>query len=420
MNKKKRYRVILLWIATIIVLLCSSINVYAFDPNKSFDPKDVTTWTQSAWPECHTIRLAGGKGSTISAAACSYFATAYAMVKAGKMDPKTGTAPIDFIKEANKKGGWDTPWGHFDSSKIGDYFDGVECEEKGVKLEWAGMSQKEALSVIKKYYNDGFYVIICVVAPGITDGHYVFCDGYDENGDMIVGDSGYCTTRLNGYMNNNLQICYCRVYSVKGAPCNEMQSIYSDKVGQRLDGRNGPMSDEEMDTYRGVVDEYDLEGMGKYRNYLTSEDCIVPEFMWKADLSLREQSCVSDIGSNIESSTLSARKVFYIALSFFGVCCILYGIVLFLAYFLDYNNTFIDISLLAIVSFGKLRVVSREEMGYSNKKLGYNKKDKCTYLTLGMVAKRSIILFAVGILLVSGAIGGIILEVAWWIAGLFR
>ena len=417
---KKRYSKVVLLIVSFIMLLGSYSNVYAFDPNKAFDPKDVATWTQSAWPECHTIRLAGGTGSTISAAACSYFATAYGMVKAGKMDPKTGTAPIDFIKEANKKGGWDTPWGHFDSSKISDYFDGVKCEENGVKLEWAGMTQKEALAVIKKYYNDGKYVIICVVAPGITDGHYVFCDGYDENGDMIVGDSGYCTTRLNGYMNNNLQICYCRVYSVKGVPCNEMQSIYSDKVGQRLDGRNGAMTDEEMDTYNRVVDEYDLEGMGKYRNYLTAEDCVVPEFMWKADLSLREQSCVSDIGNTIESNSLNARKIFYITLSFCGVCCILYSVLLFLAYFLDYNNTFIDISLLAIVSFGRLRVVSREEVGYNNKKLGYNKNDKCTYLTLGMVAKRSVILFIVGVLLVSGAISGAILEIAWWIVGLFK
>ena len=72
------------------------------------------------------------------------------------------------------------------------------------------------------------------------------------------------------------------------------------------------------------------------------------------------------------------------------------------------------------MSFGRLRVVSREEVGYNNKKLGYNKNDKCTYLTLGMVAKRSVILFIVGVLLVSGAISGAILEIAWWVVGLFK
>lgn len=420
MKKVKGLRWILYLVSTFITMLVTSVSVYAFDPNKPFNPKDVTTWTQSAWPECHTIRLAGGTGSTISAAACSYFATSYAMVKAGIMDPKTGRAPLDFIEEVNRTGGWDTPWGHFDSSKINDYFDKAECVENGVKLEWAGMTQEEALAVIKKYYNDGYYVMICVVAPGITDGHYVFCDGYDENGDMIVGDSGYCTTRLNGYMNNNLEICYCRVYSVEGAPCNEMQSIYSDKVGQRLDGRNGAMSDDEMALYRGVVDEYDLEGMGKYRNYLTAEDCVVPEFMWKADLSLREQSCVSDIGETIESEKLNTRKIFFMILSFVGICCILYSVLLLLAYFLDYNNSFIDLSLLALISFGRLRVVSSEEVGYDSKRLGYSKKDKCTYLTMGMVAKRAVILFVVGALLVSGALSSMLLEVIWWIVGLFK
>lgn len=77
---KKRFFAVFL----IIVSLLYCVPVHAYDNTKPFDPKDVTTWTHSAWQECHEIKLAGGTDSTVARSACSYFATSYALEGIGK------------------------------------------------------------------------------------------------------------------------------------------------------------------------------------------------------------------------------------------------------------------------------------------------------------------------------------------------
>ena len=393
--------------------------VYAYDHTKPFDPKDVTTWTQGSWAECHQIKLANGDGHTIARSACSYFATSYALVKAGLMDPTTGTAPIDFIKEVNKKGGWDASWGHFDVNKIGDYYPEVTCEEKYFGLQQSGMTRDEALAVCKNFYNEGKFVLICVRASGLTNGHYVFLDGYDENGMMIVGDSGKPTTTLQLYLDHNVQILYCHVYSIEGVKCNELASIYSENVGQ-VTNKNGEMSEEEQRLYGKVRDEYDLEGMGQFKNTLTAEEClVVPEFYDNSYLSTSEKKAVSDIKGNVDNNRLSWSRVYHIALSFIGICCILYGVLLILAYFLDYNNVFIEVSMLGLITFGRFRVVNWDDIGKDKKRLGYDKERKITYLTLSMVLKRSVVLVMLGMFLVSGILSSWILNIIWWIKDMF-
>lgn len=402
----------------LVLNLLNSIPVYAYDASKPFNPKDVATWTQGAWQECHDIKLAGGTGSTIARAACSYFATSYALVKAGLMDPTTGTAPLDFIKEVNRTGGWDADWGHFDVNTISNYYPEVTCEEKYFGLQQNGMSRDEALAVCKNFYNEGKFVLICVRATGLTNGHYVFLDGYDENGMMIIGDSGKPTTDLKLYLNHNVTVLYCHVYSIEGVKCNELESIYSEDVGKVTPNKNGEMSDEEKDLYGKVKEEYDLEGMGEFKNQLSSDCLVVPEYYDSSYLTVAEQNAVSDIGESVNKNKITVTSVYHTLMSFIGIVLILYSIIMFLAYFLDYNNVFIDISVLSIVTFGRFHIVTKEEVGDGG--LGYSKKDKCTYVTMGMVAVRCIVVLLVGLFLVSGALSNLILQLVYFITDVLK
>lgn len=407
--KKKRFMLL------VLLMLCmfSAVPVYAYDNTKPFNPKDVATWTQGAWQECHDIKLANGTGSTIARAACSYFATSYALVKAGLMDPTTGTAPLDFIKEVNRTGGWDADWGHYDVNTISNYYPEVTCEEKYFGLQQNGMSRDEALAVCKNFYNEGKFVLICVRANGLTNGHYVFLDGYKEDGTMIIGDSGKPTTDFKLYMDHDVSVLYCHVYSVKGLKCNELASIYSEDVGKVTNKHNGEMSNEERELYGQVKEEYDLEGMGKFKNQLSSDCLVVPEYYDSTYLTVSEQRAVNEIKDNVQNNKTTVTGVYHTLMSFIGICCILYSIIMFMAYFLDYNNAFVDLSVLSIVTLGRFRVVSREEVGEEN--LGYSKKDKCTYVTMGMVATRCIVILMAGIFLVSGLLSNLVLKLVYLI-----
>lgn len=407
--KRKRFLVVIL----LVVILMSSIPVYAYDNSKPFDPKDVTTWTQGSFPESNTIKLANGGGSTIRRAACSYFAVCYAFVKAGLMDPKTGTAPIDFIKDVNRRGDWDADWGHYDMSSISKYYPKVTCESEYFGLQNNGMSREEALAVCKNFYNEGKFVIICVQASGVTGGHYVFIDSYKEDGTMVIGDSGFSTTDFSLYMNHNVYLKYCHVYNIEGVKCNELESIYSDNVGGTSTESNGAMTEEEKVIYNKVKNEFELEGMGRFENLLSSDCLVVPEYYDNSYLSVSEQKALSDIGRNVEKNRITVTGVYHALMSFVGVVLILYSLLMFLAYFFDYNNTFVDISLLGIITLGRFRVVSKEEVGEGN--LGYNKKDKCTYVTMGMVAVRCVVVLVVGLFLVSGLLSDLVLSLVYFV-----
>lgn len=407
---KKFEKVVVLFLS--IWLVFGSVSVYAYDPDRVFDGTDVGSWTQGSWDECDSFII--GDGRTIQRAGCGYFATSYALVKAGVMDVSSGRAPIDFIMQVVNDGNTDTSWGHFKMTTINQYYPEVTCEEYMYGLMNSGMSLEEALVRVKDFYNQGKFVIIDVSAPGITDGHYLFVDGYKDDGTMIIGDSGKPYTDLQPYLDAGLTIKYCTVYSIEGKNCNELASIYSNEIGSETDP-NGEMTEEEVALNNAVVKEYDLEGMGKYKNYLSPADLqepiIYPDGM---NLSVAEQYNVSRMRENIESKSLTPASFFHALSVFIGICCILYGVLLLLAYLTDYNNTFVEFSLLKLISFGKFRVLEQEDERLGIIEPGYDKNRHITYLSVPMIIKRIVLLIIIGLLLISGAVGGLLMAIIFF------
>lgn len=379
--------------------------VRAYDNSKPFDGKDVATWTQGAWEECHTYVIGTDGESTIQNSGCGYFAIAYALVKAGIMDTSSGTAPIDFIKKVVEGGDTDLSWGHMKMTAINKYYPQVTCDEYLLPLGNADMSTEQALSVIKDYYNKGKFVIASVSAPGITSGHYVFFDSFKEDGTPVIGDSGKPFTDFKPYLDAGVFIKYCTVFSIEGVNCNELASIYSENVGETTGVTNGEMTEEEKRIFQGVVKEFDLEGMQGYNNIIDAGLQRPIFFGSENDLTIAEQRNVEEMGSGIDSRKLTPARVFHISMSFVGICLVFYGVLMLLAYLTDYNNTFAEVSLLKIISFGKFMVLEQEDIRFGTIEKGYDPNRHITYMSVDMLIKRIVLLFGVGILLLSGIIG---------------
>lgn len=176
---------------------------------------------------------------------------------------------------------------------------------------------------------------------------------------------------------------------------------------------------EKVEGYGSLVTESDLNGMEipefleAYRQQVTTAD--------RNMLSESEKNHLAEINGNKDATrnveTISIR-VFHYSQSFIGIMCILYGILIFISYLFDYYNSFFDISLLAILTFGKLRVLDSYEI--KGMKKGYDTREKITYVTMGGVIFRGIFLVLIGIFLISGVFGNLIYSLWDYVIGLFN
>ena len=259
----------------VMVLALSGVcrlEVQAWDKSKPFNPKDVSSWNQTSegFPENDSLTL-GTSGKTVHRAGCGYFALSSVMVKCGYMDPEKET-PIDLIKKANKgdvteadSGGW-----HLDFNKVSYFNENLSCVNKQILLN--DRTIDEALAYVKKQYLEGYFVLICVVSPGVTGGHYLFVDGYDEDGDMIITDSAFNGTKWSTTYGANpgTYIHYIVVLKDKTKKCNKLPSVYDESANRgNASGEDGEVSSSKsaelfLDIIKGYSDdiaEHEKEGI---------------------------------------------------------------------------------------------------------------------------------------------------------------
>lgn len=169
-----------------------------------------------------------------------------------------------------------------------------------------------------------------------------------------------------------------------------------------------------------------VEGIAGYGNMITESDLTgmkIPEFLEEyretvgnsdvSQLSSQERKSLAEIKENKDATeTVENKSIkwFHVIQMFLGICCYLYAILLFLAYMFDYYNSFIDISLLGILTFGKFKIMESKEVKGFKQFRGYNESNRKTYITLGMIIFRCIVLCLIGALLTSGLVGDILLN----------
>ena len=409
----------------VLMWFCWGSSSLAFLRDRPFDAHDVSTWNQGSggFPENDKITL-GRSDKTIHRAGCGYYSASYMLVKTGALNPLR-QSPIDVVKLSNSLNNTDmgTDW-HFGYKNIGYFDPDLECS--GYYIDISGMSLSEQLAYVKGKYYDGNFVIICLVADGVTRGHYIFVDGYDGD-DMVIGDSGFTGIRWSTtYGNAPTRMKYLMLFTSKSGkkPAN-LPSIYSDDVLKNTgtigsggdsggnnggnDGNSGGLTKEEKEAYIRVVNEWELPGMTRTDTF-TAPACDV---VFGDSLNVTEEDTIATIKDTKESST-EDRFIggLYVVVDIIGLGLVLYGVLFLAAFAVDRSNTVFDVSVIAVITLGRCRLWDCEgEIG--TKKV----VDGVTYLSAVGVGIRVVVLELVGAFLISGIVPWLVSRMVHMIVG---
>lgn len=171
----------------------------------------------------------------------------------------------------------------------------------------------------------------------------------------------------------------------------------------------------DSNTINNIITESDLTGMPIKSTLIEEQKRL--ELVGRENLSQDELQTLAYIKialTDLEPVTIRWYNVLqYIG----GILIIFYAVLLFMCYLLDYNNVFIEFSALALISFGRFRVIDAYEQDQGIIKPGWDADRKVTFVTFNMIAIRVVVLIIVGVLLVSGTVNNwitTILELIGW------
>lgn len=167
---------------------------------------------------------------------------------------------------------------------------------------------------------------------------------------------------------------------------------------------------EETTPYGSIITESDLTGL-VMEDFLRAEQKRLT--MVNRDLlttaEIKNLDVINSYFKNQENVLTWYQKL----QSFLGICSIFYGVLLIVAYILDYSNVFIEFSVISILTFGKFKILDAKELVGVDKRYytGWRRDKQFTYLTPAMLAARVAVLFVLGIILISGFIGDSIISI---------
>lgn len=167
---------------------------------------------------------------------------------------------------------------------------------------------------------------------------------------------------------------------------------------------------EETAPYGSIITESDLNGL-VMEDFLRAEQKRLT--MVNRDLLTTAEIKNLDVINNYFDNQGNVLRWYQKLQSFLGICCILYGVLLFVAYILDYSNVFFELSLISILTLGKFKILDSKELSGINKRYytGWRKDRRTVYLTPAMLAMRVAVLFVLGVVLISGFIGNSLITI---------
>lgn len=399
MIKMKNILVFIISLIFALIVCTQPITVYAFERDTTGASaeelaKNPKYWIQGSIPNTgsETITLKAGS-DTIGGGACSHFAMTYALVKMGIFNPKNGDTPYTHIKNAREKNAFMTNWGYFDFTRVAELYPDVSFEGRDNNVQ--GMSGTEGLKYVKGKMAEGYYVV-GIVYGDKTQGHCIFFDGVNSEGKMVIGDSGYeGTTFEDVYGICNTYFSYLELMKCKGKDINSQPSIYD---GTALRG----VSTTEVVEYKNLVKEYELTGMPTKSNL--QEGIMRPEINSINDLTEDEKLVVSSIKETKEAEKLDWFQIAKNVISFIGFILLVYDLLLIVFYVFDRVNSFLNISLISLITLGHIKVALKEDFAELSKE---DRKSK-GYITLAKL---------IAIILVIGTLGGLMVSgtISYWV-----
>lgn len=401
-------KIISLLIVILILCSCASTRVYAcyycVDGSKTQEEldKDIKYWWQGHVPADNSLITGKAGSDTIGSGACSHFAMTYTLVKMGIFNPANGDTPITHIQNARNKNAFLVDWGYFDFNRVSELYPDVSYEGRDDNV--SGMSASDGLTYVKGKMSEGYYVV-AIVYGGPTSGHCIFFDGINEDGSISVGDSAFeGITWEEIYGSYNMCFSYLELLKCKGKDFNSQPSIYDSNA------LRGVTSKEIID-YKALVKEWDLKGMPSKSNL--SGSVIKPVIPTVKSLTQEELNNLSAIKEIKNAEELSYFDIAKTIISFIGLLLLVYALLLLIAYIFDRVNSFLNISLVSLLTLGHMKVVQPDD--YSE--LDSEAKKKKGYITFVKLLIIIITLLVLGSLMLSGYISYWIYSIIQGVSG---
>lgn len=168
------------------------------------------------------------------------------------------------------------------------------------------------------------------------------------------------------------------------------------------DGSNNNNNSPDESHVEAIKSEWELVGMENLKSKLAELQTDI-QLKSRNDLSLSEGYSTQVIGDNIalanQANVLTTARV---AVVFIGLCMVFYSVALLLAYMFDRVNSFVDISLVKIATFGYLE--------YTDEDLGERQVGKASSGRLIFLACS---LMVIGCLFVSGGVIPFIMQIVF-------
>lgn len=179
----------------------------------------------------------------------------------------------------------------------------------------------------------------------------------------------------------------------------------------------GTESDELNDTvaslegYGYYVTESDLTGMPSKSMLIEEQKRL--ELVGRDNLSTEELQTLAYVNDSLEELNGGVVHWYGVVQSFLGLFCMLYGILLIMCMIFDMSNNFLEVSLLSVVTFGRLVYVAKDDVNSGVVKQGYDKASHVSYVTFTLLMIRVAILFIIGALLLSHSLSRFIIWLFW-------
>lgn len=286
----------------------------------------------------------------------------------------------------------------------------------GKQYQGSNLSAEESKSRVNELLGKGYYVLICTLGLYSDGTHYSPIVGKDGDTpvvwDVAGADGGlYKWDDWAGRGLTEIIAYQSSVQSVDKA--FEQMGSGSSSFSEGED-----LSDEEKEKIAfNIVLENDLTGMPASNLIYKDQETI--NLVDRASLSDSESEAVEGLKEDMKTNKkFTFEGLLNNIISFVGMFFIMYGVALVLAYIFDYVNTFVDISVLGIISLNKFRVMFCEDER-DERFGGFNAEDNHTYLTKGMLIQRVVVFECIGLFLVSGLIGNALSSFYLFIVNLF-
>lgn len=257
---------------------------------------------------------------------------------------------------------------------------------------------------VKEAYKKGYYIIAWSgrVTPSQT--HYSPIVGWDKDEDKpIIWDVGGGGNTWDAFTANGTDIQDFRIYK-----SSKLKSTEAFSGTTSNDGLDADLQKKQKEAYANMVKEWELHGMPSKSNMTKdAQDIELPN---NKGLTLAEKINVSDIKDNMDARHKNIYQVMSIVFSVVGFLLVVYALLLCIGYVFDRTNSFINVSMVSVLTMGKIKITDKgETISEEMSKEGYVKPSA--------FYARSLVIFLVGCLLISGVVQKLVMWVVYSIIG---